>query len=163
MLTKEERAAIAERMQTCAYIYNDALYKVLFGCNPAADTSLAEDSEAIFNRIIDLCDTSNMIELPLDKGGKVIHISDVVYDNSDMELEITNIRIPLIGACIGGCSDGDYYMFRPDELTHKNHAAIKPLVEELRSTLYAAHISGRECEKILHIADQLESLGGSDD
>lgn len=161
MLTKQERQGIADRAK--AYkkggeeLSWDQFSYVLLGIQ-----SWRSDEE-LLDRIVELCDTSNMIGLPLDKDGEVIRIHDVVYDNTGMEREVSEFRFPFYGACIYARTDDDRSTFRPDELAHKKQVTIKSLVEELRSTLCAAYISGRECEKILHIADQLERLGDSDD
>ena len=159
MLTRQERQEIAEK----AKLYKgkeldwDNITDVLTG-------SLCwKSDDELLDRIVELCDTSNMIGLPLDKDGEVIRIHDVVYDNTGMEREVSEFRFPFYGACIYARTDDDRSTFRPDELAHKKQVTIKSLVEELRSTLCAAYISGRECEKILNISDQLEKLGDSDD
>lgn len=160
MLTRQERQEIAERAKACKKeeeLNWDQFSYVLLGIQ-----SWRNDDE-LLDRIVELCDTSNMIGLPLDKDGEVIRIHDVVYDNTGMEREVSEFRFPFYGACIYARTDDDRSTFRPDELAHKKQVTIKSLVEELRSTLCAAYISGRECEKILHIADQLERLGDSDD
>lgn len=160
MLTKQERQEVAERAKACKKeeeLNWDQFSYVLLGIQ-----SWRNDDE-LLDRIVELCDTSNMIGLPLDKDGEVIRIHDVVYDNTGMEREVSEFRFPFYGACIYARTDDDRSTFRPDELAHKKQATIKSLVEELRSTLCAAYISGRECKKILHIADQLERLGDSDD
>ena len=159
MLTKQERQEIAERAKACKKeeeLNWDQFSYVLLGIQ-----SWRNDDE-LLDRIVELCDTSNMIGLPLDKDGEVIRIHDVVYDNTGMEREVSEFRFPFYGACIYARTDDDRSTFRPDELAHKKQATIKSLVEELRSVLCAAYISGRECEKIPHIADQLERLGDSD-
>ena len=161
MLTRQERQGIADRAK--AYkkggeeLSWDQFSYVLLG------TQSWRNDDELLDRIVELCDTSNMIGLPLDKDGEVIRIHDVVYDNTGMEREVSEFRFPFYGACIYARTDDDRSTFRPDELAHKKQVTIKSLVEELRSTLCAAYISGRECEKILHIADQLERLGDSDD
>ena len=160
MLTRQERQEIVERAKACKKeeeLNWDQFSYVLLGIQ-----SWRNDDE-LLDRIVELCDTSNMIGLPLDKDGEVIRIHDVVYDNTGMEREVSEFRFPFYGACIYARTDDDRSTFRPDELAHKKQVTIKSLVEELRSTLCAAYISGRECEKILHIADQLERLGDSDD
>ena len=160
MLTKQERQEVAERAKACKKeeeLNWDQFSYVLLGIQ-----SWRNDDE-LLDRIVELCDTSNMIGLPLDKDGEVIRIHDVVYDNTGMEREVSEFRFPFYGACIYARTDDDRSTFRPDERAHKKQVTIKSLVEELRSTLCAAYISGRECEKILHIADQLERLGDSDD
>lgn len=160
MLTRQERQEIVERAKECKKeeeLNWDQFSYVLLGIQ-----SWRNDEE-LLDRIVELCDTSNMIGLPLDKDGEVIRIHDVVYDNTGMEREVSEFRFPFYGACIYARTDDDRSTFRPDELAHKKQVTIKSLVEELRSTLCAAYISGRECEKILHIADHLERLGDSDD
>lgn len=163
MLTNEKRKAIVERFRKCNDCGFYDIYTAITGEKVPVRTTRDEDFTAISNVILDLCDTSNMLELPLDKNGEIIRIHDVVYDNTGMEREVSEFRFPFYGACIYARTDDDRSTFRPDELAHKKQVTIKSLVEELRSTLCAAYISGRECEKILHIADQLESLGDSDD
>lgn len=160
MLTKQERQEIAERAKACKKeeeLNWDQFAYVLLG------TQSWRNDDELLDRIVELCDTSNMIGLPLDKDGEVIRIHDVVYDNTGMEREVSEFRFPFYGACIYARTDDDRSTFRPDELAHKKQVTIKSLVEELRSTLCAAYISGRECEKILYIADQLERLGDSND
>lgn len=73
MLTKEERNAIAERIGT-------------------DNTTWGTDCKVVRDRLIELCDTSNMVELPLDKDGEVIHIGDTVFD----ELYINMDKVVLI-------------------------------------------------------------------
>ena len=160
MLTKQERQEVAERAK--AYKKEEELNWDQFSYVLLGIQSWRNDDE-LLDRIVELCDTSNMIGLPLDKDGEVIRIHDVVYDNTGMEREVSEFRFPFYGACIYARTDDDRSTFRPDELAHKKQVTIKSLVEELRSTLCAAYISGRECEKILHIADRLERLGDSDD
>lgn len=79
MLTNQERAKIAERLCKCDYTVIWNLYKAVTGEEVPNNTSYDDDVETICKKIIDLCDTSNMIELPLDKDGKVIHIGDMVW------------------------------------------------------------------------------------
>lgn len=83
MLTKEERAAIAERLRECDYLYDDALYQILFGRNVPSDTTFEDDSKAILERLTYLCDTSNIIELPRDNDGEVIKVGDMVFNKHD--------------------------------------------------------------------------------
>lgn len=83
MLTKEGRAAIAERLDKCEVIGVNTLYSAVIGKSVPDITTFDEDTETVFRALIDLCDTSNMIELPLDKDGESIHIGDTVYDKDD--------------------------------------------------------------------------------
>lgn len=56
MLTKEEREAIAKRLHECDYLYDNALYQILFGHNVPGDTTFEDDSKAILKRLTDLID-----------------------------------------------------------------------------------------------------------
>lgn len=80
MLTKQERAEIAERLKDCPEADYYDFYEAVTGAETTIDTLLDEDADKIADVILDLCDTSNMIELPLDKDGKVINIGDKVCD-----------------------------------------------------------------------------------
>lgn len=79
MLTKQEREATIERIKS----YGDSdlpFYKLLFGSRAPYAMQYTEYLKALKDRVIDLCDTSNMVELPLDKDGEVIKVGDTVYD-----------------------------------------------------------------------------------
>lgn len=87
MLTKEERNAIAERIgKEFDYTENDEVYEALIGEEIPDNTTWGTDCKVVRDRLIKLCDTSNMIELPLDKDGEVIHIGDTVFDNDGLSV-----------------------------------------------------------------------------
>ena len=166
MLTKEERAAIAERANECVAVCG-SLYEVLLGHRSACNTTYEEDMKKLLARIIDLCDTSNMIGLPLDKDGEVIRIHDVVYDNTGMEWEVREFRFPFDGACIYARTDNDYSTFRPDELTHKA-TTIEENIEEfnkaVKVTAQFVEASMNECvEAMKKLAEVFNRVGDSDD
>lgn len=166
MLTKEERAAIAERLSSVSELGDRTFYEAITGEQRPSETSYKEDLKAMSNVIINLCDTSNMVELPVDKDGIPFKKGDTVYESDGTEHKVDGYTFTRRDTKILHVTDPDYneyVVLSSDELTHKKAATIKSLVEELRNTLFAATISGRECKKILHIADQLESLGDSDD
>ena len=169
MLTKQERAAIAERCKNYGENNHSVLkntYECLLGrlLPGIKETTAREDCREIAARLLDLCDTSNMVELPLDKDGEVIHIGDVIYDNSGMEWEVGNIRFSIEGASISVRSDDDYSTFRPEELTHKQPVTIKSLAQRIKHVLEdeATSIGVNPYVELGRIAEQLESLGDSD-
>lgn len=166
MLTKEERTAIAERASS-ARSGNNSLYWALFGCSVPDETTIKEDNIAFLERIIDLCDTSNMIELPLDKNGEVIRIHDVVYDNTEMEWEVREFRFPFDGACIYARTDDDYSVFRPDELTHKATTIeenIEKFNEDVKVTAQYVEASMNKCvEAMKKLAEVFNRLGDNND
>ncbi len=79
MLTKKERAAIAKRLKNHDEKYIVDFYRCLFGTNPPDGVSLEKSCRNTINRLIDLCDTSNMVELPRDKDGEAIKVGDTLY------------------------------------------------------------------------------------
>lgn len=162
MLTKEERLAIAERARENLDIIKN-IYEVLFGHGVPDSTSWEQDCEAVKDRLIELCDTSNMIELPLDKDGEVIHIGDVVY-GGNREWNVSCIKysddIPIITVY----SDKGCTAYRPDDLTNKKPVTIASIAKRIREIASNNDgISYCTSSKLVRIADQLESLGDSDD
>lgn len=167
MLTKQEREAIAERAKGYNELRSPDIYTCLVGKNAPVYTSFLEDSKEILSRIIDLCDTSNMVELPRDKDGEVIHIGDVVYDNSGMEWEVREFRLPFDGACIYARTDNDYSTFRPGELTHKATTIeenVEAFNEAVKVTAQYVEASMNECvEAMKKLTEVFNRLGNSDD
>lgn len=163
MLTKEERATIAERLRSTGDLDDRIFYKAVVGKRMPGTTSYMEDLATMSRVILDLCDTSNMIELPHDKDGEVIHINDVVYDNTGMEWEVNEFRFPFDDNCIYARADDDYATFRPGELAHKKPVTIASLVSELRHVLDKGQMSAWSMAELCDIADDLEMLGDSDD
>ena len=93
MLSKEERNAIAERIvKEFDYTENDEVYEALIGEEIPDSTTWGTDCKVVRDRLIELCDTSNMVELPLDKGGEVIHIGDTLFDNDGAKITVYSIR-----------------------------------------------------------------------
>lgn len=170
MLTKEEREEIAERVNTYVKKSNSVLrdtYECLIGrpLPGVNETTATEDREVMAERLLDLCDTSNMIELPLDKDGEVIRAGDTVYDKDGDVAEVGGYYYNN-GTCkiiIPYGQNGCYINVLPNELTHKKPATIASINEQLRHVLDKGHMSSWSMAKLFDIADQLESLGDSDD
>lgn len=161
MLTKEEREATIERIRS----YGDSdlpFYKLLFGSRAPYAMQYTEYLKALKDRIIELCDTSNMIELPLDKDGEAIHVGDVVY-SGNREWNVSCIRYSDEGFIISVYSDTWCTVFHPDELTHKKLVTIELLVKRFRHVLNKSRMAAWSMAELINIADQLESLGDSDD
>ena len=106
-----------------------------------------------------------MIELPLDRDGEVIKAGDMLYyggsvykakkiihNGNDWEIQFFDERL-----CIPIYAN-------PDDLTHKKPVTIKSLVKELVDIVAADYGTPMVVKhKISDIADQLESLGDSND
>lgn len=167
MLTKEERAEIAERVRKASVTDRYGVYRAVTGksvldCSPAPAT--IHDMSRV---ILDLCDTSNMVELPVDKDGEAIHIGDTVYDKDDnLEYKVkgyltrrNNIEIILDATKLTA-----YTTVSAEDLTHKKPVTIASLVGEIRRTLSQNTIMNKETTaKLWEITDQIEMLGDSDD
>ena len=164
MLTKQEREATIERIKS----YGDSdlpFYKLLFGSRAPYDMQYTEYLKALKDRVIDLCDTSNMIELPLDKDGEVIRAGDTVYDKDGDVAEVGGYYYNN-GTCkiiIPYGQNGCYINVLPNELTHKKPVTIESLVERFKHVLAKGQMSYWAVGKICDIVDQLKKLGDSDD
>ena len=166
MLTKQEREATIERIKS----YGDSdlpFYKLLFGSRAPYAMQYTEYLKALKDRIIDLCDTSNMIELPLDKDGEVIRIGDVVYDNNGEECKVTGYKTLFedTNITLSNGSEVAYTEKYPHNLTHKEPVTVKLLAQRINRVLgdEAPSIGVAPYIELRRIAKQLESLGDSDD
>lgn len=163
MLTKQEREATIKRIKS----YGDSdlpFYKLLFGSRAPYAMQYTEYLKALKDRIIDLCDTSNMLELPVDKDGEVIHIGDTVYagereftvdgfifNDSNVIVRAIHTKLSALNFC------------KPGELTHKKPGEIESLVSEIRHVINRGEMTSWSMSKLFDISDQLEKLGDSDD
>ncbi len=164
MLTKEERKAIAERANECVEVCG-SLYEVLLGYPSACNTTYEEDMKKLLARIVDLCDTSNMLELPVDKDGEVIHAGDTVYVG-DREFTVNGFIFNDNGVTVRVVHTelSALNFYKSNELTHKKTVTVASLVGEIRRTLSQNTIMNKETTaKLWEITDQIEMLGDSDD
>lgn len=160
MLTKKERKEIAERARECNYIYDNGLYKILFNNSAPTETSLEEDNKAVLARLIDLCDTSNMVELPRDKDGEVIRVGDVVYDEFNDKAVVKsikyardeNVRI----FALSSLTD-IVVTYSPNRLTHRYISKAEQLAESITSAIEVFE------DKLRELLAYVESLGDDDD
>ena len=165
MLTKEERKAIAERANECVAVCG-SLYEVLLGHCSAGNTTYEEDMKKLLDRIADLCDTSNMIELPVDKDGEVICPGDTVYIGDGIKYEVAGymMRGNSKDVILAAGAEPVYTKEPANNLTHKKPVTIASLVKELTNIVAADYGTPMVVKhKISEIADQLEKLGDSDD
>ena len=170
MLTKQEREEIAERFRN----YDKAEYVTLYsgmndgllGEHVPKETTVKKDRMELASRILELCDTSNMIELPLDKDGEVIKVGDTVYDKDGEKGKVGGYYYNN-GTCkiiIPYGQNGCYINVHPNELTHKKPVTIASLVGEIRRTLSQNTIMNKETtSKLWEITDQIEMLGDGDE
>lgn len=164
MLTKEEREEIAERAKESSEV-NGTLYEVLFRYPASLDAPFEDEKKEILSRIIDLCDTSNMIELPLDKDGEAIRVDDNVYDIDGTELAVESLRYCTEYGCVVICrtSNDTLCTYSGNELTHKSPVTTKLLAQRIKHVLEneATSIGVNPYVELGRIAEQLESLGDS--
>lgn len=167
MLTKEERAAIAARVASYdgGILTWTNLYECLLDAPITGDVSIEEDSKYVIDCLIDLCDTSNMIELPRDKDGEVIHIGDTVFDDYDGKWVVNGIDFKSNGVLIDTYFDGESTKFLPYELTHKSPVTVQDLSERMQAVIddYGLAVDSDLSMKLVDIADQLKELAGKDD
>jgi hypothetical protein len=163
MLTKQEREEIAERANECVAVCG-SLYEVLLGHRSAGNTTYEEDMKKLLARIIDLCDTSNMLELPVDKDGEVIRIGDTVYDCECTKYEVAG-HSSSSNVLLSAGRELICFKKPANELTHKEPVTVKLLAQRIKRVLgdEATSIGVVPYIELRRIAKQLESLGDSDD
>lgn len=166
MLTKEERAVIAERANEFTYRFS-SIYEVLLGHTVPDNTTTEDGYRFMISRIIDLCDVSNMLELPLDKNGEVIRVDDTVYDNDGTELAVESLRYCTEYGCVVICrtSNDTLCTYSGNKLMHKSPVTAKSLAQRIKHILEdeATSIGVNPYVELGRIADKLESLGDSDE
>lgn len=168
MLTKEERAAIAARLISYdgGILTYSSMYECLLDAPITGDISIEEDSKYVLDRLIDLCDTSNMIELPRDKDGEVIHIGDTLYDDDGTKIKVCGFLLYESDGKIllDINANNGFVVMSANKLTHKKPVTIASLVKELTNIVAADYGTPMVVKhKISEIADQLKKLGDSDD
>lgn len=170
MLTKQEREEIAERFRNydkAEYVtLYSGMYDGLLGEHVPKETTVKKDRMELASRILDLCDTSNMVELPLDKDGKVIHIGDVVYTSDGEEHKMAGyiMRKNTTEIILSVNSEGTYITTSANNITHKKPVTIASLIKELTDIVAADYGTPMVVKrKLSDIADQLKKLGDSDD
>ena len=168
MLTKEERAAIAERVLSFneEYLCYADIYECLFGERPRYSALSEEYDKAIKSRILDLCDTSNMIELPVDKDGILFKRGDTVYESDGTEHIVDGYAFSRANEKIVSVVDlinNTRILFETDELTHKRPVTIASVRKQLKHVLDKGEMTPWSMAKLFDIAEQLESLCDSDD
>lgn len=166
MLTKQEREATIERIKS----YGDSdlpFYKLLFGSRAPYAMQYTEYLKALKDRIIDLCDTSNMIELPRDKDGEVIQVGDTVYIGDGIKYEVAGYMMHgnSTEVILAAGAEPVYTKEPASKLTHKRPVTIKSLAQRIKHVLEdeATSIGVNPYVELGRIAEQLESLGDSDD
>lgn len=166
MLTKEERTAIAERF--ISYdgnkLYFADLFKCLFGREIPRDATTKGSAKTVIGCLIDLCDTSNMLELPVDKDGEVIRIGDTVYDCECTKYEVVG-HSSSSNVLLSAGRELICFKKPANELTHKEPVTVKLLAQRIKRVLgdEATSIGVVPHIELRRIAKQLESLGDSDD
>lgn len=163
MLTKEERAAIAERLKNAGRLNEFTFYEALTGKQMAPSWDLR--AEEVLNIIVNLCDTSNMIELPVDKDGEVIRIGDTVYDSDGDEYKVTGYKTLFedTNIFLSNGSEPVYATVLAHHVTHKQPVTIGALVERIKNVMNDDSTTVWAYDELNDIAEQLESLGDSDD
>lgn len=169
MLTKEEREEIAERFKNydkAEYItLYSGMYDGLLGEHVPKETTVKKDRMELASRILELCDTSNMLELPVDKDGEVIHIGDTVYDDDNLKYEVVgymstdqNIILKVDGKTAN-------ILAYAETLTHKQPVTAKSLAQRIRDVLRNDHseMSPYTSRELVHIANDLERLGDNNE
>lgn len=165
MLTKQERVAIAERIKSVDYVDEKTFYESIVGKCVPSTTSYTEDLKTIFRVVLDLCDTSNMIELPLDKDGQVIQVGDTVYIGDGIKYEVAGYMMRGNGTevILAAGAEPVYTKEPANDITHKKPETIASLVSKIRNLLTTEDISDELSDKIWELTDLVEMSGDNND
>lgn len=159
-MTKQERNAIAERLSRCEGLGD--LYYAVIGEELPTITSYEQDVDAIFTRLFDLCDTSNMIELPLDRDGEIIRIGDIVYDENHIKYRVDGYVMHSACKSIVRLLNSRSVLTNrlASSLHHKETATAKSLAKQIKDILNdEGEVTLSDLLKLGDIAEQLETLG----
>lgn len=165
MLTKKERAAIAERLKSTEYITSSTLFKALTGEEKLNEMSNVKSLCIICSVILGLCDTSNMLELPRDKDGEIIRVGNTVYIGDGIKYEVAGymMRGNSTEVILAAGAEPVYTKEPANNITHKKPVTIASLVSEIRRILAKEDISEELSEKIWTLTDLIEMSGDNDD
>ena len=167
MLTKEEREEIAKRLNYCNDTDYYSFYRAVTGQNATTKITLEEDIEELKKIIFDLCNTSNMVELPLNKDGEVIHIGDTLFDNDGAKITVCSIRFnESINNVVITCEGSDFVCtYSADNLTRKNPVSVQSISKRMQGVIedYLFSVDSDLHTKLVSIADQLKELAGKDE
>ena len=169
MITKEEREEIAERFRNydkAEYItLYSGMYDGLLGEHVPKKTTVKKDRMELASRILELCDTSNMLDLPLDKDGEVICPGDTVYVDDDVKYEVAGymMRGNSTKVILAAGAEPVYTKESANNITHKKPVTTAALSEQIRNVIDKGQMTAWSMAKLFDIAEQLESLCDSDD
>lgn len=163
MLTKQEREKIAERAKICDCLHFSGLYECLLGHSVPADTSNKEDYKVFLARLIDLCDTSDMVELPRDKDDKVIHIGDMVwFEGAKKRVSAIEMYKDMVYIHLTSPKRPNTFS-SPNVLTHvdiiSEYERIAQEIEEIADV----NKGSVTAEDLRLVAEEIRELGGSND
>lgn len=169
MLTKKEREEIAERFRNydkAEYVtLYSGMYDGLLGEHVPKETTVKKDRMELASRILELCDTSNMIELPLDKDGEVIRAGDTVYIGDGIKYEVAGYMMHGNGTevILAAGAEPVYTKEPANDITHKKLETIASLVSKIRNLLTTEDISDELSDKIWEFTDLVEMSGDNND
>lgn len=163
MLTKQAREKIAERAKICDCLHFSGLYECLLGHSVSADTSNKEDYKVFLARLIDLCDTSDMVELPRDKDDKVIHIGDMVwFEGAKKTVSAIEMYKDMVYIHLTSPKRPNTFS-SPNVLTHvdiiSEYERIAQEIEEIADV----NKGSVTAEDLRLVAEEIRELGGSND
>ena len=93
-----------------------------------ADVHCGEECEEYLGLLADRIDTE-MVELPRDADGEVIHVGDEVYTPSGNTANVTSIRLHVMCSFNGGIPT----TFFPTDLSHQNNDSFKRIAGDIEA------------------------------
>lgn len=171
MLTRKERENIAKRCKqlkeesyTEDYADYDDIYCSVIGEPVPKYTEEEEDIRTVLDRIIDLCDTSNMIDLPLDKDGEPIHFGDTVYNVDGIKGQVFGIFMSDTTELVRFMVDNGYESCEQpaNKLTHKNPLTAKNIANRIKNVIDGICDTDYAVSELSDVIYQLGKLNDKD-
>lgn len=160
MLSKEEREAIVKRLNYCGDTDYYSFYRAVTGHNTTTKITLDEDVANLEKIIFDLCDTGNMVELPLGKDGKIIKVGDTVYNENMDKCRVTGIEYMAINSVCIHCfatSTFGSVTYLPNQLTHTPVSETEQLAKAIKNAVDTFN------EQLREFSEYMASVGGNND
>lgn len=166
MLTKQDREEIVKKVKNELdrdYIDYADFCEAITGKGVSIGRPFDYYNRMMFSVILDLCDTSDMVELPRDKDGKVIHIGDTVWCSGEKEtvkaIEIRDSEARIHFVVPLGCESWS----SPELITHAEPISeYERIAQEIEEIADANKGSVTE-EDLRLVAEEIRELGESDE
>ena len=166
MLTKQDREEIVKRVKDELdrdYVDCADFCEAITGKGVSIGKPFDYYNRMIFSVILDLCDTSDMVELPIDKDGIPIRIGDTVWCNGEKEtvkaIEIRDSEARIHFVMPIGCESWS----SPELITHAEPISEYERIAQEIEEIAAANKGSVTEQDLLLVAEEIRELGDDND